>query len=161
MLFSSKFKILSTGYANTCDGSVNAEFPPRAAKEHRGRGYKIPNGGIYSNVTDMANFIYALTDTHGYRILTKKSLNEMFKIQTPDVGNGLYGLGFNIIKNPNRVTLIYHGGSVAGYNAHLLFDPDSKFGIILFRNYNVGKTNLGRASMDLLNKLNFIEPTIE
>ena len=160
ILTSEQSKILSTGYANRPDGSFNSEIP---AKEHLGRGYKVPNGGIYSNVTDMANFLYALTDIHGYRILSKKSLDEMFKVQTPDSRQGLYGLGFFIFKNPNKVNLIGHGGSVAGYTAYMVFDPHLKSGVVLFRNYNIGKTNLQMASMNLLNMLNkvaFVEQSI-
>ena len=40
-------------------------------------------------------------------------------------------------------TVAGHGGSVAGYTAHVAFDPESKVGVILLRNYGAGRTNLG------------------
>ena len=45
---------LSVGYArDRRTGEVSAE---QATREHFGRGYKVPNGGIYSTVGDMAAF---------------------------------------------------------------------------------------------------------
>ena len=42
---------------------------------------------------------------------------------------------------------------MAGYNAHLVFDPMSKVGVVLLRNYNRGNTNLGRSAAALLEEL--------
>jgi hypothetical protein len=38
---------------------------------------------------------------------------------------------------------------VAGYNAQIVFEPDSGIGVILLRNYDGGATNLGQATRDL------------
>jgi len=45
------------------------------------------------------------------------------------------------------------GGSVAGYTAGMVFHPESKIGVVIFRNYNRGKTSLGRSIRDLLKEL--------
>ena len=47
----------------------------------------------------------------------------------------------------------FHGGSVAGYNAHMVFEPESRIGVVLLRNYGGGEINLGRAAKDLLWRL--------
>ena len=48
---------LTVGYVNRGDGNPNPEQP---AREHAGRGYKVPNGGVYSTVLDLARFMGAL-----------------------------------------------------------------------------------------------------
>jgi CubicO group peptidase (beta-lactamase class C family) len=88
---------------------VSAE---RATREHFGRGYKVPNGGIYS-----------------VQILSQESRAEISTAQTPAEG---YGLGF-FVREQDGVTIVGHGGSVAGYNADLQFDLDSKIGVAVLR----------------------------
>mgnify|MGYP002525588442 CR=1 FL=1 len=46
-----------------------------------------------------------------------------------------------------------YGGSVSGYNAHIIFDPESKIGVAILRNYSGGSTNLGGAARTLLGEL--------
>lgn len=135
---------LTVGYANRGQ-TVNSEVP---AREHSGRGYKVPNGGVYSTASDLGRFIGALNGTSQAEILKSQNRKEMMRSQTPEGGSG-YGLGFSV-QERDGVRLVGHGGSVAGYNAFLVFDPDSKLGVVLLRNYNQGKTNLGRAARSLL-----------
>jgi CubicO group peptidase (beta-lactamase class C family) len=59
---------------------------------------------------------------------------------TPQGGGG-YGLGFQL-QNVRGVTVAGHGGSVSGYTAHIAFEPTSRVGVILLRNYGSGNTNL-------------------
>ena len=73
----------------------------------------------------------------------------MLTKQTPDGGG--YGLGVQI--TAGAPTVFGHGGSVAGYTAHIAFDPDSKIGVILLRNYNSGRTNLSSVSTQLVRAL--------
>lgn len=131
-------KHLAVGYMNRRD-SVNTSFP---ALEHAGRGYKVPNGGVYSTVGDMVKFIAAQTGTSAEQILTPESRTEMQRIQTPGNPNRGYGLGFSVRKEDGGIHIVSHGGSVAGYNAYIAFDVNSKIGIILFRNYNRGRSRL-------------------
>ncbi|NIM57934.1 MAG: serine hydrolase [Candidatus Aminicenantes bacterium] len=140
---------LAMGYVKRGDGTLNAEFP---AKEHAGRGYKVPNGGIYSTVGDLAKFVAAMTGSSSARIFSEETRNEILSRQTPEGGGG-YGLGFTIRTDEEGFTSAGHGGSVAGYNASMVFHPESKIGVVVFRNYNRGKTNLGRSTRDLLKEL--------
>jgi len=144
---------LAVGFANRPDGTVDADFP---ALEHAGRGYKVPNGGVYSTVGDLATFAAAVMGRTDHEVLETASRAEMMRRQTPTDGPG-YGLGLSInevsLADGSSVTFIGHGGSVAGYNAYLAFEPESGTGVVLLRNYNRGRTNLGRAGNALLTAL--------
>lgn len=146
----SLWPMLSAGYQVRRDGTVNAEQP---AVEHAGRGYKVPNGGIYSTVPDMAKFLAAMMGTSPIQILREKSREEMQAFQTPDSDSTGYGLGVSIRIARDGTKIVGHGGSVAGYNAYMCFNPESKIGIILFRNYTRGSAPLGRYAQDLLLRL--------
>ncbi|MFC1728841.1 serine hydrolase [candidate division KSB1 bacterium] len=140
---------LSMGYQRSRDGSISAEMP---ALEHAGRGYKVPNGGIYSTVGDLAKFVAAMTGASPEKIFTEETRMEMLKRQTPEGGGG-YGLGFSVSIDEDGFITRGHGGSVAGYNANMVFDPESQIGVTILRNYSGGATNLGRASRALLKEL--------
>jgi len=142
--------LLTTGYRNRPDGSLDAEGP---AREHLGRGYKVPNGGVYSTVGDMARLIAAMSGRAGETILSEEMRREMLRRQTPGDGASGYGLGWSIRERPDGGILASHGGSVAGYTAHMVFDPETGIGVVLLRNYNSGATSLGGAATRLLNEL--------
>jgi CubicO group peptidase (beta-lactamase class C family) len=118
---------LSVGYSRDREtGEVSAE---QATREHFGRGYKVPNGGIYSTVGDLAKFAAAVMGESPVEILSAASRAEIFTPQAPAEG---YGLGF-FIADVDGVTIVGHGGSVAGYNADLRFDLDSQVGVAVLR----------------------------
>ena len=58
--------------------------------------------------------------------------------------------GFFISQQEGAPDLVGHGGSVAGYNGHMVFEPVSGIGVVLLRNYGGGETNLGRTARELL-----------
>ena len=119
-----------------------------AQAEHVGRGYKVPNGGIYSTPNDLAKFMIA---NMGYKsIMTKESLDMMQSEHGPE--RNKYGLGFMVFHN-NVVDIIGHNGHVLGYTSQFAFDRRSKFGVILMRNYTVGSTDLDKISFVMLNNL--------
>lgn len=144
---------LATGYENRNDTILDGELP---ALEHAGRGYKVPNGGVYSTVVDLAEFIRGLSGTSESKVLSESSRAEMFRWQTPAGGRG-YGLGLSITVTEDGLMLLGHGGSVAGYTAHLKFEPETGLGVILLRNYGRGETNLGDAATQLLAELVAVE----
>ncbi|MBL0744471.1 serine hydrolase domain-containing protein [Chryseolinea lacunae] len=116
--------------------------------EHAGRGYKVPNGGIYSTPNDLAKFIMAMRGHPA--LLSPANLKIM---QTREVsGMDNYGLGFFINKDGD-LEIVNHGGAVAGYTAQLSFDRNGKFGVIIMRNYNFGETDLQARSSELLKAL--------
>ena len=141
---------MSVGYANRQDGTVDTEYP---AREHAGRGYKVPNGGVYSTVGDLARFAAALSGASPATILSDQGRREMLRIHTPEDTTRGYGLGLSIRTTESGVRLVGHGGSVSGYNAHMVFDPKTKIAVIMLRNYGRGNTNLGRAAQELAAEL--------
>ncbi len=138
---------LAAGYEKQEDGTLDAGFP---AREHAGRGYKVPNGGMYSTVGDLGRFIAAQTGSSTVHILSAESRAEMQKIQTPGSEGSGYGLGFNVQIEEGRVSRVGHGGGVAGYNAYMVFNPESGIGVVLLRNYTQGQTQLGQCANSLL-----------
>jgi len=131
------------------DGSIDSMTPYR---EHVGRGYKVPNGGIYSTVGDLARFISGLTGRSSAPVLGPEGRALIRISQTPE-GDVPYSCGFSVSRREGMPDLLGHGGSVAGYTAHMVFEPDSGIGVILLRNYGGGATDLGRAARDLAWKL--------
>jgi CubicO group peptidase (beta-lactamase class C family) len=141
---------LAAGYANRRDGTIDSEVP---AREHAGRGYKVPNGGVYTTLEDLGRLMGALSGEPGLRILSDASRREMLRVQTPEDPRRGYGLGLFVEMDPAGREIAGHGGSVAGYTAYIAFDPDARIGVVLLRNYQQGATNLGRAAEDLVAQL--------
>ena len=132
---------MSVGYSrDRRNGETSAE---QATREHFGRGYKVPNGGVYSTVGDLAGFAAAMMGETPVQILSGESRHEMM---TPQAPAEEYGLGF-FVREARGVTVVGHGGSVAGYNAYLAFDPESKLGVAMLRttSYNPPMVPLLRA----------------
>lgn len=140
---------LATGYVRRRDGTVAADQPYR---EHVGRGYKIPNGGIYSTVGDLGRFVAGLTGAATAPVLGPEGRRLVRTSQTPADG-AAYSFGFSLTGREGLPGLVGHGGSVAGYNAHLIFEPESGIGVVLLRNYGGGQTNLGGVARELLWRL--------
>ena len=123
-----ELKRLAVGYLrDRRTGKLDSTVPTR---EHQGRGYKVPNGGIYSTVEDLAKFAAAMLGESRAPILNEKSLKQVFSPQPPAER---YGLGFNIISRTDKHLIAGHGGSVAGYRADLRFDLKSKWGVATLR----------------------------
>lgn len=139
----SKMSEMAIGMQSNGRGQVHE----LAAEEHKGRGYKVPNGGIYSTPNDLMKFMNAIMGYGG--VLKPESLSAMLQGQTPEDN---YGYGLSLFED-DQISTAGHGGSVAGYNCYMLFDKESQYGVILMRNYNRGKTNLGRASRELIRML--------
>jgi CubicO group peptidase (beta-lactamase class C family) len=140
---------VTTGYSNTRNG-IDEESP---AREHSGRGYKVPNGGLYSTVGDLGRFIAGMTGASTTSILSAARRAEMMRVHTPGDSLDGYGLGFAVSTTPDGKHFVGHGGSVAGYTAHLVFEPESRIGVVLLRNYNSGATSLGSAAQEVLQAL--------
>lgn len=122
---------LARGYVNE-DGKVDADT---AEREHQGRGYKVPNGALYSTVEDMARFVAFELGQDVPQVLKKEALEENFKrLVTANAGFGRgYGLGFQVLRLGD-VVLYGHSGGVAGYQAEAYFHRASGTGVIILRN---------------------------
>ncbi|MEC9302046.1 MAG: serine hydrolase domain-containing protein [Acidobacteriota bacterium] len=126
---------LATGYG-VADGVIDADTP---AREHGGRGYKVPNGAMYTTVGDLAKFL-AFQLGHGpEEVLARETIADNFtRVNSAkgDLSTG-YGVGFQAIRRSGFVTY-GHGGSVAGYRAAAFIARDSQVGMIVLRNVGGG-----------------------
>lgn len=115
-------------------GIVDRKTPE---KEIEGRGYKVPNGGVFSTPNDMAKFMVC---NMGYnnQLLSKENLQLMQSKCTYKDNEWGYGLGF-FIDMDSSSTIVHHGGGLDGYRAYFAFDKDSNYGVIIMRNYSKGK----------------------
>ncbi len=108
------------------------------AREHHGRGYKVPNGGIYSTPIDLGKFLSCLM---GYgNILEKPYLELMQTRQAPETTFHTYGLGFEMYQD-DRLTIIGHSGGVLGYSSYFGFEKEHHYAVASMRNYNWGVTS--------------------
>ena len=122
---------LATGYAMG-PGAVDTLTPQR---ELAGRGYRVPNGGLFSTVDDLATFIRFEMGNGPNSILPPAVLKKHFAAvewATGDLSWG-YGVGFQSVRHGSVVAL-GHPGAVAGYLAATYFDPVTHTGAIVLRN---------------------------
>ena len=123
---------LAKGYV-LHDGAAD---PKQAAEDLKsGRGYKVPNGAVFTTVSDMARFVSFEMGYGPESVLSKTVLLEsqaqMFWAQE-DAAMG-YGIGLMLVRRGDVVAL-GHGGLVAGFLSGEYFDPSSHLGIIFLRN---------------------------
>ena len=125
---------LAIGY--DLDDKENKLDAETAEKEHQsGRGYKVPNGAIYSTVGDMAKFEQLEMLGGPESVLSKKELEENAKrLITADRELDFgYGIGFLVQRQAGHV-FIGHSGGVAGYLTMAMFQPTAETGIIILHN---------------------------
>jgi len=138
-----KVKNLAVGLWNT-SGAVDVSWPYR---QQSNMGYNIPDGALYSTPTDLAKFVSSFIVKP--QLLTKSSIRKMQDISSESYN---YGLGLMISSGMNRNT-IEHDGYVAGYTAQFVVNLDSRYSIIIMRNYNQGSTDLNQVAKRFLRDL--------
>ncbi|MEQ9402438.1 MAG: serine hydrolase domain-containing protein [Cyclobacteriaceae bacterium] len=132
-------------------GPIGGYDDERPKKELVGRGWSVPNGGIWSTANDLAKFM--ICNMGFAELLSTNNLKLMQSIQTPEGSwQNSYGLGFSIYQD-SIIHTIGHQGGTPGYRANILFEKESEYGVILLRNYNWGITDLNLRSTLLLRKL--------
>lgn len=133
-------------------GPADSETPQR---EHEtGRGYKVPNGAIYTTVGDMARFASFLLGKGPENVLKTASLTG-FQTQSAvpadfALSRG-YGIGFEVDRHENYIAF-GHGGAVAGYTAYLLMNRDAAIGVIVLSNGAANPATIAERALDILSK---------
>ncbi|WP_170227704.1 serine hydrolase domain-containing protein [Mucilaginibacter frigoritolerans] len=135
---------LAEGIDNNNKGTVNTSLP---LKEIEGRGYRVPNGGIFSTPRDLSKFVASLMGTP--QLLSSKSMDQM---QVVPPGGKNYGMGLALY-HKDGVNIIGHNGSVPGYTAQFAIEKQSGYAVIIMRNYNSGLIDLERTAYNLLKLL--------
>jgi hypothetical protein len=104
---------LAKGYDYN-NGQIDAGRPER---EHNGRGYKVPNGALYTTVGDLSKFMVFEMGFGPDAVLKTQTLEDIHKraISADLLQNG-YGVGFEASWHGDLM-LIGHDGGVAGYEA--------------------------------------------
>ena len=145
---------LSKGY-DLVKGKIDAETPQR---EQAGRGYKVPNGAIYTTVGDLARFSSFLMGNGPENVLKTASLQQYLDQVIVPANARLtqgYGVGFVVERRANYVAF-GHDGAVAGYQAVLYINRDAGLGLIMLANAtgpgSVNTEGLALRALDLLSK---------
>jgi CubicO group peptidase (beta-lactamase class C family) len=144
---------LSKGYA-VQGKEVDSETPQR---EHEGRGYKVPNGAIYTTVGDLGRFASFLLG-EGLETVLKAISLERYLHQQPvqadiELSRG-YGQGFKVIRR-EHFTAVGHTGGVAGYQAALYLDRKAGVAAVVLANVigtSVSTDDLALRSLDIVAK---------
>ncbi|MDQ3373439.1 MAG: beta-lactamase family protein [Acidobacteriota bacterium] len=111
------------------NGKADAEEPERQVRD--GRGWRIPSGGLYSTVEDLARFVAFELGEENTTILSKKTLEANFRrvySALSDFNYG-YGIGFQFFRRGN-LNALGHTGVLAGYQCSAWIDPKTRLGVI-------------------------------
>jgi CubicO group peptidase (beta-lactamase class C family) len=143
---------LAKGYQVMGPGKVDSDTPERENKN--GRGYKVPNGAIYTTVSDLARFASFEMGQGPDAALKKASLDRFQRqaIVPADIGlTSGYGIGFQVDRRDGYVAF-GHGGAVAGYTSALLMNRAKGIGVIVFSNGAGNPDGIANQALDILSK---------
>ncbi len=144
---------LATGYERLVDGSISTRDSER---QHAGRGFHVPSGGLYSTPSEIAAFGAALGPGAEDVLLSAAARREMLQVATrkseecsPGPSNG-YGVGVELYLDGTQVVAFGHHGDMNGYGAVVLGDPQRDVTICVCSSFR-GSEELGmERSLDLL-----------
>jgi CubicO group peptidase (beta-lactamase class C family) len=142
---------LAAGYQVDKSGTVDGETPRR---EHEGRGYKVPNGAMYTTIDDLARFVAFEVGAGPDTVLPTEVLEENYARANSadgDLTSG-YGIGFMLERKGSHV-FAGHSGSVAGYSAQAWIHRPSKTGVIVLRNATGGAFDISGLAFRALAEL--------
>jgi CubicO group peptidase (beta-lactamase class C family) len=123
---------VATPYIITRDGECKKSVHPYGVQA---------DGGLISNVMDLANYIIMYLNRGKHcenTLLSPKLIEEMekprIKLPLQVFGGEAYGYGLSIIPNFLGYKLVGHGGSVLVYTAYIGYIPEKRVGIALLAN---------------------------
>jgi D-alanyl-D-alanine carboxypeptidase len=147
---------LAHGYVRRGD-TPSREGPDR---ELDGRGYRVPNGALFSTINDLAKFVAWEVGEGPAGILKKETQDANYlRVYSATGGRGAlamtsgYGLGFMASRDGHDdVVFLGHGGSTAGYRASAIFHRPTRLGVIVLRNSELDPAGVaGRTLRQLVN----------
>ncbi|MGH7638235.1 MAG: serine hydrolase domain-containing protein [Gemmatimonadaceae bacterium] len=143
---------LAVGYQIRGDGTVDDQTAAREARD--GRGYKVPNGAIFTTVDDLARFVAFELGRGPDSVLARSFLDDAFGglVATDAFLQTGYGLGFMAMRRDDY-SFFGHSGSVAGYRAAMYYDRNYQLGVVVFRNAIGGEQDPNRLAVDILSSL--------
>jgi CubicO group peptidase (beta-lactamase class C family) len=148
---------LAKGYEMT-----NLMGSPSSAESDRenrtGRGYKVPNGAIYTTVGDMAKFASFLMGKGPADVLAPSRLlhyQDQYVVRTGEPRFGGYGLGIMFTRE-RRYIAAGHGGAVSGFSAALYMNRAANVAVVVLGsavgNGAVDVQELALRALDALSK---------
>jgi CubicO group peptidase (beta-lactamase class C family) len=143
---------LAVGYEVRSDGTLDDQIAPQEARD--GRGYKVPNGAIFTTVDDLARFVAFELGRGPESVLPRQILDDAFAgivVTDASQADG-YGLGF-MAKRRDDYSFLGHAGSVPGYRAAMYYHRTYQLGVVVFRNVGGGRQNPDRLALDILSLL--------
>jgi D-alanyl-D-alanine carboxypeptidase len=147
---------LAHGYMRRGE-TASREAPDR---ELDGRGYRVPNGALFSTVNDLAKFVAWELGEGPSGVLKKETQDANYtRVYSAGGGRGSlamtsgYGLGFMASREGgDSVVFLGHGGSTAGYRASAIFHRPSRLGVVVLRNAETEVAGVaGRTLRQLVN----------
>lgn len=143
---------LAVGYQVNGDGTLDDTTAAREARA--GRGYKVPNGSIFTTVDDLARFVSFELGQGPDSVLARSVLDDAFGgiVATDAFLQTGYGLGFMAMQR-DGFPILGHNGSVAGYRAAMYFDRHAQLGVVVLRNVVGGAQDVDRIAVEILSTL--------
>jgi D-alanyl-D-alanine carboxypeptidase len=132
------------------------EKPSRSApdRELEGRGYRVPNGALFSTVNDLTKFVAWELGEGPTGLLRKATQDANYNrafFSNAAMTSG-YGVGFQIVRRGDTV-MLGHGGSTAGYHSAVMVHRPSKLGVIVLRNCDSCPVDATPVSVRFLERL--------
>ena len=146
-------KDLAHGYQRVRDGG-GAATRSAADRELEGRGYRVPNGALFSTVTDLTKFVAWELGEGPAGILKKETQDANYArvFASGATFSSGYGVGFQVSRRGDLVFL-GHGGSTAGYHAAALVHRPTKLGVIVLRNCDSCPVDAGPTAARILDRI--------
>ncbi len=143
---------LAVGYQVNGDGTLDDTTAAHEARN--GRGYKVPNGAIFTTVDDLARFVSFELGQGPDSVLDRSVLDDAFGglVATDAFVQSGYGLGFMAMQR-DGFPVLGHNGSVTGYRASMYYDRHAQLGVVVLRNVIGGAQDPDRLAVDILTTL--------
>ena len=114
---------LAEGHVIT-DSAGTLDSTPKLDEE--GRGYRVPNGGVYSTLDDLARYIGMLSESGPTKVLSPASLDDMAapvaQATGPSSGSSGSSYGLGLFHRDDSPNILYHGGATPGFTCNFAFD---------------------------------------
>lgn len=136
-----------TGYASSTESDM---------ENKTGRGYKVPNGAIYTTVGDMAKFASFLMGKGPADVLPPSRLlhyQNQFVVPTGGPNGGGYGLGIMFIREGKYIAA-GHSGAVSGFSAALYMNREAGIAVVVLASaIGKGAVNVDELALQALDVL--------
>lgn len=115
-----------------------------------------PAGGVWTSANDLIRYVQLELARgklpNGKQLVSAENLLERRKPQISTGEDSAYGMGLSV-ETQYKVTVVHHGGSMAGYKSDIMFLPDYGVGAVILTNADTGGVLVGTFQRRLLEVL--------